>query len=181
MSDAAIVHHHHHHYVQLPPVRHAWLGKILKGLETDPVLQYKVHIWAVRVWLVTMLAVALVFTYAQGFWNHASVLFLVEISLYANLATDYGAASAAEAAGGLPGQALPAIPLATDADTLRHYQDQALIRTLLEQNNEMTGVIQKQIAILDEIHRHVSAMAPAAGAFAPPEQPEQEPLDLPHG
>lgn len=94
-----------------PRVRHGWLRHLVKGLEDDPVLQYKVHIWAVRVWLVNMLAVLAVYVLANGVWQRASVLYLVLVSLYANLATDYGAASAAMAAGGLGPRALPEIPL----------------------------------------------------------------------
>jgi len=91
-----------------PAVRHGWLSVVIKDLETDPQTQYKVHLWAVRIWLVNMLAAVIVFAVAQGVWARISVLYLVIVSLYANAATDYGAMSAALAVQHEP--PLPEIP-----------------------------------------------------------------------
>jgi hypothetical protein len=154
------------------PHRHGWLKHIVRGLETDPHMQYKVHLRAVQVWLVSMAAVVTVFFLANPFWQKVSVLYLVLISLYANLATDYGSMSASMAAFA-PGEQLPVIPLESVQATA-HYTEAAQIRVLLEQNTALTGqvhdltkTIATQTAVLDEIHRHVSALAPQAGDFAP--------------
>ncbi|MGH3271232.1 MAG: hypothetical protein ACRDN1_19555 [Trebonia sp.] len=61
-------------------IRHGWMGMLLKDLSTNPYTQYKVHMWGAIYWLIN-----------------------------ANLATDYGAMSAAEAAFGEPQP--PPIPL----------------------------------------------------------------------
>ena len=55
-------------------IRHGWMSMIFKDLSTNPYTQYKVHLWGAIYWLI--------------------------YSIYANLATDYGAMSAAEAAFG---------------------------------------------------------------------------------
>jgi len=39
---------------------------------------------------------------------------------------------------------------------------------LLAANNEMTAAVKHDTALLDEIHRHVAALSPGAGEFAPP-------------
>jgi len=83
--------------------RHSWVYVAFRSnwrtkFETDPAFQYRIHMVFTYVWVVNMVAAVLVFSFAKGFWNHASVLYLVLVSLYANFATDYGAVSAAEAA-----------------------------------------------------------------------------------
>ena len=140
----------------LPPVRHGWLKHVVSGLETDPHVQYKVHLRAVQVWLASMCVVTSVFFGAPGLWAKASVLYLVLISLYANLATDYGSMSASMAAFG--SGPLPEIPLDTAAAA--HYAESTQIRALIEQVKTATD-------LLDEVHRHVSALAPGAGEFPP--------------
>jgi len=154
------------------PHRHGWLKHIVRGLETDPHMQYKVHLRAVQVWLASMVAVALVFFLDRPLWISVSVFYLVLISLYANLATDYGSMSASMAAFA-PGEQLPTIPLES-AQATAHYTEAAQVRALLEQNTELTGqvhaltqTIATQTAVLDEIHRHVTALAPRAGGFSP--------------
>ena len=91
------------------PVRHAWLGKFIKGLEYDPRIQYKVHLYAMWWWVLNFIAVILVFAVANHTWQVISVLYLVLVSLYANWATDYGAMSAALAA--QQQDPLPEVPL----------------------------------------------------------------------
>ena len=87
------------------PGRHAWLLAIFRALakdkkrfETDTALQLKIHQIASYVWIVNFFMALFVFFAFPGFWAHASVLYLVLVSLYANFATDYGAVSAALAA-----------------------------------------------------------------------------------
>jgi uncharacterized membrane protein len=48
-----------------------------------------------------------------------------------------------------------------------HYAETSKLDALQTQNNEMTARIEAQTALLDEIHRHVSALAPQAGEFPP--------------
>ena len=155
----------HSHHRRRHHVRHGWLRHLAKGLEDDPHLQYKVHLWAVRVWLVNMAVAVLVFTLAQGTWVKISVLYLVLISLYANLATDYGSMSASMAA--FTDDRLPAIPMAEAPDATAHYQQQTVIHDLLEQNNALTEAVKASTDLLEEIHRHISAIAPRAGQFPP--------------
>ncbi len=92
MSEPQKIIHIHYHIRQTP------LTGLFKKLNTDPVLQYKIHIVMTYVWIANMAMAVSIFIFAQGFWQKASVLYLVLISLYANLATDYGAVPGAEAA-----------------------------------------------------------------------------------
>lgn len=88
-----------------PHLRHQWaisLGRALakdkRRFETDVKLQLKIHQIASYVWIVNFVLAVIVFFAFPGLWAHASVLYLVLVSLYANFATDYGAVSAALAA-----------------------------------------------------------------------------------
>src|SRR5215472_15169199 len=92
---ADTVHVYHHHF----PLRHGWLKFVIKDFETNPRLQYRIHMTFTYLWLVNMAGALSVYLFAQGLWQKASVLYLVLVSLYANFATDYGAVSAAIAAG----------------------------------------------------------------------------------
>lgn len=87
------------------PTRHAWLLAIFRALakdkerfETDAKLQFKIHKIASYFWIVNFFVALFVFFAFPAFWSHASVLYLVLVSLYANFATDYGAVSASLAA-----------------------------------------------------------------------------------
>jgi len=42
------------------------------------------------------------------------------------------------------------------------------IKTLLAQNTDLTAKVKHDTDLLDEIHRHVTALAPQAGTFPPP-------------
>jgi hypothetical protein len=90
------VHHHHHFHM---PLRHGWVKFLIKDFETNPAVQYRIHMTFTYIWLVNMAVALAVFIFAPRFWQTASVLYLVLVSLYANFATDYGAVSAAIAAG----------------------------------------------------------------------------------
>lgn len=85
--------------------RHAWATSLLATFskdrarfESDPDVQYRIHMVFTYVWLVNMAVAVAVFSLAPAVWAKWSVLYLVIVSLYANFATDYGAVSAAEAA-----------------------------------------------------------------------------------
>jgi uncharacterized membrane protein len=45
------------------------------------------------------------------------------------------------------------------------------IRTLLDENTNLTKEVKLATDLLDEIHRHVAALSPGAGRFAPGESP----------
>ncbi len=77
------------HFLAAPP--HGWLYR----LETDARTQYRIHLWAARFWVLNAVAVVSLFFLTPGIWLRASVLYLILVSLYANLSTDYGAMSAA--------------------------------------------------------------------------------------
>lgn len=49
-------------------------------------------------WVFNVLAVVLCYFFANEFWQQISVLYLVLVSLYANVATEYGNSKSAEAA-----------------------------------------------------------------------------------
>jgi len=79
------------------PVRHGWLKHIVKGLETDAHIQYKVHFWGSVYWLVNLPAVLLLYFFFPGLWVKIGILITLVYSVYANFATDYGGMSAAMA------------------------------------------------------------------------------------
>jgi uncharacterized membrane protein len=45
------------------------------------------------------------------------------------------------------------------------------MKVLLAENTDLTKLVKQQTDLLEEIHRHVTAMAPNAGAFPPGERP----------
>lgn len=65
--------------------------------EDDAAWQTIFHKRMTYFWAINMIAATVVFFAAPGVWANASILYLVLVSLYANMATDYGAVSAAEA------------------------------------------------------------------------------------
>jgi len=73
------------------------LRKLKHKLEYDPEFQTTFHIRMAYFWLINKVVAVTIFIVFPGFWARASVLYLVIVSLYANFATDYGAASASEA------------------------------------------------------------------------------------
>src|SRR5438309_1893380 len=48
------------------------------------------------------------------------------------------------------------------------------LKGLLSENTTLTQQVKKNTDLLDEIHRHVAALSPQAGRFAPGEQPPVE-------
>jgi hypothetical protein len=79
-------------------MRQSWLSTLLRRFNTDPRLQYRIHLVMTYVWVVNMIIAVLVYSFAPHVWATASILYLVLISLYANFATDYGAVPGSEAA-----------------------------------------------------------------------------------
>lgn len=150
----------------VPPNRYAWLKFLVKDLETNPHTQYKVHLYGVVYWLINFPAVALLFFFAPGLWLKLGIFITLIYSIYANFATDYGAMSAAMAAYSPEGSGLPQIPL-EGPQAAAHYAESAVIRSLIEQNTVLTEKVKTNTDLLEEIHRHLSALAPAAGKFPP--------------
>jgi hypothetical protein len=88
--------------------RNGFLRIAARDLETNPHMQFRVHRWGLYYWLLNMPAVAILFFFAQALWLKWGVFIILEYSIYANLATDYGAMSAAMAA--FEDRFLPPIP-----------------------------------------------------------------------
>ena len=90
-------------------IRHGWMNMLLKDLSTNPYTQYKVHMWGAIYWLINFPLVCCLFFLTPTLWVKLGIFITLIYSIYANLATDYGAMSAAEAAFGQPQP--PPIPL----------------------------------------------------------------------
>lgn len=63
----------------------------------DADFQIKYHKFGARFWVVNWFVVTLIFFVAPAVWAKVSLLYLVWVSLYANIATEYGGQAAAEA------------------------------------------------------------------------------------
>jgi hypothetical protein len=90
-------------------LRHGWLNMIFKDLSTNPHTQYKVHLWGAIYWLINFPLICALFFFTPTLWLRLGIFITLIYSIYANLATDYGGMSAAEAAFGEPQP--PPIPL----------------------------------------------------------------------
>lgn len=53
--------------------------------------------------------------------------------------------------------------------SLAHYAEMAKMDKMMTQNTVITEKIETETALLEEIHRHVTASSPTAGTFAPGE------------
>ena len=95
-------------------IRHGWMSMLFKDLSTNPYTQYKVHMWGAIYWLINFPLICCLFFFTPTLWLKLGIFITLIYSIYANLATDYGAMSAAEAAFGEPQP--PPIPL----DRARH-------------------------------------------------------------
>ena len=90
-------------------IRHGWMRLLFKDLSTNPYTQYKVHMWGAIYWLINFPADLLpVFLHAHAM-AQARDIYYANLFDLRQLATDYGAMSAAEAAFGEPQP--PPIPL----------------------------------------------------------------------
>ena len=90
-------------------IRHGWMKLLFKDLSTNPYTQYKVHMWGAIYWLINFPLICCLFFFTPTLWVKLGIFITLIYSIYANLATDYGAMSAAEAAFGEPQP--PPIPL----------------------------------------------------------------------
>lgn len=90
-------------------MRHGWLRHVIKGLETDPHVQFKVHFYGVLYWLINFPAVCYLFFFQGTLWLKWGIFITLIYSIYANFATDYGSMSAAMAAFGQ--SPLPELPV----------------------------------------------------------------------
>jgi hypothetical protein len=90
-------------------IRHGWMRLLFKDLSTNPYTQYKVHMWGAIYWLINFPLICCLFFFTPTLWLKLGIFITLIYSIYANLATDYGAMSAAEAAFGKPQP--PPIPL----------------------------------------------------------------------
>lgn len=70
------------------------VAKNIHSLEYDPRVQYRFHQFFMYVWLAGMIIV-----WASGAFSDLSARLIMEVSVYANFATDFGSMSAALAAG----------------------------------------------------------------------------------
>lgn len=97
---------------RLPGVRHGWLKVFFKDLENNPQTQAKIHKWACVYWLCNFPIVLGLFFFAPHLWVAIGLLVNTVYSLYANLATDYGGLSAAQATEAVTGHSeAPVDPL----------------------------------------------------------------------
>jgi len=96
-------------YVAWRMLRNRPVRSMIARLESDPDTQYSVHRWGVLYWLINFPIVAWLFFFHRSFWETVGIFITLVYSVYANLATDYGAMSAALAAKGV--QPPPEIPL----------------------------------------------------------------------
>jgi hypothetical protein len=71
-----------------------------QDLSTNPCTQYKVHKWGAIYWLINFPLICCLFFFTPTLWLKLGIFITLIYSIYANLATDYGAMSAAEAAFG---------------------------------------------------------------------------------
>lgn len=89
--------------------RHGWLKIFIHDLEYNPKTQFKVHFYAALYWLANFPVILFLFFVFPEVWLQVGLLVTLVYSIYANLATDYGAMSAALAA--QQQTPLPEIPL----------------------------------------------------------------------
>ena len=73
------------------------LRVLMRRVEGRPATQYNFHKIMSRVWLTCMVVTVPVVVFAPVFWVKIGILWVAEISYYANFATDSGAMSAANA------------------------------------------------------------------------------------
>lgn len=67
-------------------------------LEYDPQAQYTFNLWCMWIWLVQMPLVAILLVLFNKFWVEISIFYVAEASVWALVATHFGAMSAALAA-----------------------------------------------------------------------------------
>ena len=100
--------------------RHGWLRVFVRDVEGNPRTQYRIHMWAARFWAANAIAAVIVYVLAPALWSRISVLYLVLVSLYANIATDSGAMAAANAS---TDERVTAYAIAAEADRQQAEDD----------------------------------------------------------
>jgi hypothetical protein len=78
--------------------RRFWPIRVAVSMQTDPQVQYKIHIGAMWFWMATTVLVTVVFFGDSSLWARVAVFYLVLISQYACWATDFDGASSSLAA-----------------------------------------------------------------------------------
>ena len=71
--------------------RHSWMQLLFKDLSTNPHTQYKVHMWGAIYWLINFPLICCLFFFTPTLWVKLGIFITLIYSIYANLATDYGA------------------------------------------------------------------------------------------
>lgn len=79
-------------------IRHMLFTKEIHKLEYDPQTQYTFNLWCMWIWLVQMPLVALALIFFNRFWVQISIFYVAEASVWALVATHFGAMSASLAA-----------------------------------------------------------------------------------
>lgn len=74
-------------------------SKFIKDFETNPDVQFRFHRFMMYVWVMMGILGLVVLLLFPGFWDKISLLFIYEVSIYANWDTDYDAMSASGAWG----------------------------------------------------------------------------------
>jgi hypothetical protein len=95
------------------------MSVLFKDLSTNPYTQYNVHKWGAIYWLINFPLICCLFFFTPTLWLKLGIFITLIYSIYANLATDYGAMSAAEAAlgGAQPPPMSPAARLQANGTT----------------------------------------------------------------
>jgi hypothetical protein len=65
------------------------------SVRDDPILNRSVNGWLVWFWIANFPPVVLIYAYAPGVWQEASILYLALVSIYANVAGHWAAWAAA--------------------------------------------------------------------------------------
>jgi hypothetical protein len=75
------------------------LAQARRKFEADPGFQTRFHLIFTYIWLINLVIVPFVFFLASTVWAKYSLFYVLEVSLYANFATDYDGVSSSEASG----------------------------------------------------------------------------------
>lgn len=79
-------------------MKHLWIRRFVHDFERNPKAQFRFHSCMMRVWELCAMAGPLVLIFAPGIWVKIGVLFVYELSIYANWDTDLDALAASMAA-----------------------------------------------------------------------------------
>jgi len=82
-----------HHFL-----KKALLKRFVKDFETNHEFQIKFHLWAMVFWMICGALGPVLLLVTPTLWLKIGVLFVYELSIYANWDTDYGSVSSAQSA-----------------------------------------------------------------------------------